>query len=158
MSLFVFILNRALLCCLHWNYFSIAVVDFQDWTDLYKTIWSESQCFPGTRSDQTLWQPSERRFCVNSLSRFVLSGMYARHCPSGGTQQWTKVLPALDLAIWHLTFSLLKSAVSSAHTNSLLTVYLEIEMTFAIDLCARSHCASPTLLITQGLYVPLKFY
>lgn len=60
--------------------------------------------------------------------------------------------------IWLCYSPLLKTAVLCAHTNSLLTLHLEIGMTFVIGLCARSHCASPMSLITQGLYVPLKFY
>lgn len=156
MSLFVFTLDRALLlpslglffhCCGRLSGLSRPLQD-----------WSESQCFPGSRSDQTLQQPSERRFCVNSLSRCLLNGTYATHCPPSATQRWTEALPALDLAVWHLIVFLLNSAVSCAHTNSLLTAYLEIEMTLAIGLCARSHCASPASLITQGLDVPLKFY
>lgn len=70
-----------------------------------------------------------------------------------------KQFQALDLAVRKLCHSpLLKTAVTCAHTNSLLTAYLEIGVTFAIGPCARSHCASPMSLITQGLYVPLKFY
>lgn len=76
-----------------------------------------------------------------------------------GIQQGTKAIQALDLAVRKLCHSLLlKTAVMCAHTKSLLTAYLEIGVTFAIGPCARSHCASPTSLITQGLYVPLKFY
>lgn len=149
-DVYVFTLTRSLLCCLHWNCFSVAVVEFRDWT------------YPSTRSlDQTVsvsqepevTKPSSSCLTEDSVLIHSADMYWGRRVPSpalqAGIQQRTLTIRASGLAVWSPIVSLLKSVVTCAYTNSLLTAYLETGDPWHRPLCQKSLCLSSFMNILR---------